>query len=217
MPPGASTGSRSARWLDEEVSQPYHHGHLRAAVLERAAVVVAADGPHRLTLRALASDLGVSHTAPRHHFGSRTGLLTALAAEGFDRLGDRLRDTRESGGSFLDLGVTYVTFAAEYPGHFQVMFAPGLLAEDDDDLVAARDRTLAELTGGGDRLVSDGRADDAGSAVLAGWALVHGLATLAQSGNLERRGIRQLVADDDLDALTRRTAGLLFGPPASGS
>ena len=204
------------RWLDGVMPQPYHHGHLREAVLERAAAVVAAEGPHRLSLRSLAGDLGVSHTAPRHHFGSRTGVLTALAAQGFDRLADRLRGSREAGGTFLDLGVAYVEFAAAHPAHFQVMFAPRLLDEDDPELAAARERALAELTGGADRLVDDGRAEDTASAVLAGWALVHGLATLAQSGNLARAGVRDLLPDDDLPALTRRAAGLLFGPPAAG-
>ena len=33
----------------------------------------------------MAKRAGVSHAAPAHHFGDARGLLTALAAEGFDR------------------------------------------------------------------------------------------------------------------------------------
>lgn len=188
----------------------YHHGNLRAAVLDRAAVVIAAEGPYTLSLRSLAADLGVSHTAPRHHFGSREGVLSALAAEGFGWLADRLRSTRESGGGFLDLGVAYVEFAVEHPAHFQVMFTPTLLDQTHPGLASVRELAFAELTGGVDQLVAAQRTDDAAAAVVAGWSLVHGLATLALSGNLDSAGVRDLLADQDLSSITRRAAGLLF-------
>lgn len=190
----------------------YHHGNLRAAVLARAAVVIAAEGPYILSLRSLAADLGVSHTAPRHHFGSREGVLSALATQGFGWLAEQLSRTREDGGGFLDLGVAYVDFAVEHPAHFQVMFAPTLLDETHPGLAAARGLAFAELTGGVDQLVATQRTDDAAAAVIAGWSLVHGLATLALSGNLDSAGVRELLADQDLTSITRRTAGLLFGP-----
>jgi AcrR family transcriptional regulator len=196
------------------VSQPYHHGNLRAAVLERAAAVIEAEGPYAFSLRSLASDLGVSHTAPRHHFGSREGVLNALAAEGFGLLAADLQRTREAGGSFLDLGVAYVEFAVAHPAHFQVMFTPALLDETSGELHAARERAFAELTGGVDRLVRDGRTEDAAAAVIAGWSLVHGLATLALTGNLDSAGVRSLLVEQDLPALTRRAAGMLYGSPA---
>ena len=68
----------------------YHHGDLRAAVLAAAADVIARDGVDQLSLRSLAVELGVSHTAPRHHFGSREGVLTALACEGYKLLAEAL-------------------------------------------------------------------------------------------------------------------------------
>ena len=37
---------------------------------------------------------GVSHAAPAHHFGDKTGLLTAIAVEGFELLGDALQRGR---------------------------------------------------------------------------------------------------------------------------
>ncbi|GAA1428087.1 TetR/AcrR family transcriptional regulator [Microlunatus lacustris] len=192
------------------MNHSYHHGNLHAAVLEQAAVVIAAEGPHTLSLRSLAADLGVSHTAPRHHFGSREGVLNALAAQGFNWLADRLAAVREDGGGFLDLGVAYVEFAVEHPAHFQVMFTPSLLDESHPELSAARRRTFAELTGGADRMVAAQRTDDAAAAIIAGWSLVHGLATLALSGNLDSAGVRELLAEQDLSSITRRMAGMLF-------
>ena len=195
------------------MTRAYHHGDLPRAVLEQAAVVIEAHGPYAFSLRSLAADLGVSHTAPRHHFRDREGVLNALAAQGFRWLGDSLRRTREDGGTFLDLGVTYVDFALRHRGHFEVMFAPTLLDEDDPELLTARNAAFLELTGGGQQVVDDHRTDDAAAAVIAGWSLVHGLATLALTGNLDRAGVRSLLDNQDLLAVTRRSAGLLFGPP----
>src|SRR5262245_62070040 len=195
------------------MADSYHHGSLREAVLERAAAVIAAEGPYLFSLRSLAAELGVSHTAPRHHFGSREGVLNALATQGFQRLGAQLRGTREAGGSFLDVGVGYVEFALANPAHFQVMFAPALLDETDPELAAARSAAFAELRGGVDAMSAVGAVEDAAAAVVAGWSIVHGFATLALTGNLDGSGIRSLFADGDLLSLARRSAGMLYGSP----
>lgn len=197
------------------MADTYHHGRLREAVLERAAAVIAAEGPYQFSLRSLAADLGVSHTAPRHHFGNREGVLNALAAQGFSRLGVQLRAIRESGGSFLDVGVGYVDFALTHPAHFQVMYESSLLDDDDPELHAARRAAFAELTIGVDHLAAQGRLEDAAAAVVAGWSLVHGLAVLALTGNLDGAAVRPLIAGGDVLAIARRAAGMLYGSPGS--
>ena len=195
----------------------YHHGDLRRAVLDRAVQVIADEGPGQLSLRSLASDLGVSHTAPRHHFGSREGVLTAVATEGYELLARRLRETRETGGGFLDVGVAYVEFAVAHPAHFEVMFAPKLLDQTDPALAAARERTFAELRGGVQALEAAGLVADPPAAVLAAWSVVHGIATLTLTGNLEASDLPSYLGTGDLAELTRRTAGLLYGSGPGGA
>ena len=46
----------------------YHHGNLRAALLEQAELTVREQGAQALSLRELARAVGVSHGAPRRHF-----------------------------------------------------------------------------------------------------------------------------------------------------
>jgi hypothetical protein len=128
-----------------------------------------------------------------------------------------MRAIRESGGSFLDVGVAYVEFALAHPGHFYVMFAPMLLDDSDAELAAARATAFAELQGGVDAMAADGRIEDAAAAVVAGWSIVHGFATLALTGNLDTSGIRALFADRDLIAMIRRSASLLYGSSSSPS
>lgn len=185
---------------------------LRAALLRATAEVVAASGVDEVSIRALARAAGVSHAAHRHHFASRTGLLTALAAEGHHLLADTLERAAER--DFLAVGVAYVAFARDHPGHFAVMFSPGLLDEDDSALVEARSRSFAVLTSGVDAMAAEGRLDDARAAVVAGWSLVHGLATLALTGNLTGAGLADSVDGEALTTLAARAAGMLYDSPS---
>ena len=152
----------------------YHHGDLRRAILDAALGVIAADGPGAVSLRDLARQAQVSHAAPAHHFGSRVGLLTAIAVEGYRLLEEAL--TVEPAPSFLETGARYVRFALEHPAHFQVMYSPDLYDSDDPELARAREGTRAALrraAGPG------GRARQ-----VAAWSLAHGFATLWSSGTL---------------------------------
>ncbi|MBW1600364.1 TetR/AcrR family transcriptional regulator [Streptomyces sp. JJ38] len=162
--------------------RPYHHGDLRRTLLHAAAEVIAADGPAALSLRALARRAGVSHAAPAHHFGDRTGLLTALAAEGYGLLADALAAIRpEPPDRLRDLGAGYVTFALTHPAHFDVMFRPHLLHPDDPELARQRERAWAELLGG---ITGEEEAAEAPRPVaLAAWSLAHGYATLCLDGS----------------------------------
>lgn len=191
----------------------YHHGDLRDAVIRRAVEVIDAEGPSHFSLRSLATDLGVSHTAPRHHFGDRQGVLNAIATEGFTGLAQSLDEAKRDGGSFLDQGVAYVTFAVAHPAHFQVMFTPSLVDETYEPLAAARAATFAQLRAGVDTMSDGSASEDAGAAVVAAWALVHGIATLGLTGNLDASELRDMFGDTDLPAITRRSAALLHGSP----
>ncbi|MFI2368572.1 TetR/AcrR family transcriptional regulator [Streptomyces sp. NPDC018833] len=155
----------------------YHHGDLRRAVLAAALDVISADGPAALSLRDLARRAGVSHAAPAHHFGDRAGLVTAIAAEGYELLAGALAQAPD----LRERGVAYVRFALDHPAHFQVMFQPDLYRGDDPDLVAAKERASAELRAGITSLAATPEPRTAG---IAAWSLAHGFATLLLSHNL---------------------------------
>ncbi|MER7170833.1 TetR/AcrR family transcriptional regulator [Streptomyces mesophilus] len=178
----------------------YHHGDLRLALLTAALDVIAADGPGALSLRDLARRAGVSHAAPAHHFKDRTGLLTAIAAQGYELLAEALAHAPE----LRERGVRYVRFGIEHPAHFQVMFTPELLRTDDPALVAARERAGAELRSAV-TAATDGDAD-ARAAGIAAWSLAHGFTTLLLTRNLEGP-----LAGGDPEAYFRSLTGLLPG------
>ncbi|MCT4356496.1 TetR/AcrR family transcriptional regulator [Streptomyces sp. Je 1-79] len=182
----------------------YHHGDLRQAVLTAAVDVISTDGPSALSLRDLARRAGVSHAAPAHHFKDRAGLLTAVAAEGFDLLAEALGEAED----LKDAGVRYVRFATEHPAHFQVMFQPDLHRPDDPELLAAKERAGDRLRAGVASV--DGRGPDPRLAGVAAWSLAHGFATLLLSHNLVGP-----VGDRNPEEVFRTLAGLLFAAEAT--
>jgi AcrR family transcriptional regulator len=107
-------------------ARPYHHGDLPRALLDAAVHAILEVGPAAVSLRDLARRTGVSHAAPAHHFGDKAGLLTAVATDGFQLLAATLGEAYQATGSFLEVGVAYVRFAATHRAHFEVMFRPEL-------------------------------------------------------------------------------------------
>ncbi|GAA2654957.1 TetR/AcrR family transcriptional regulator [Streptomyces vastus] len=181
--------------------RPYHHGDLRRAILAAALDVISAEGPSALSLRDLARRAGVSHAAPAHHFKDRTGLLTAIAAEGYGLLAATLAEAED----LRDAGVRYVRFAREHPAHFQVMFAPELLRENDLELTTARALAGERLREAVAAVPPSGRGPDPRLAGVAAWSLAHGFATLLLSHNLDGP-----VGDQDPEDVFRLLTGMLF-------
>jgi AcrR family transcriptional regulator len=172
--------------------RPYHHGNLKAALLDAAERVLDREGLAGLTLRAAAREAGVSHAAPRHAVGDLSGLLADLAARGFDRL--RARMGAEAGTGLHGLGRCYVDFARRNPDLFQLMFRHERLEAGRPALVAARRRLLETLRGGIGQQQGGG---DARLAMLAAWAQAHGLAMLL----LDRQLPAELASDDVVERL----------------
>jgi AcrR family transcriptional regulator len=184
------------------MKQAYHHGDLRRALLAAAAEAITENGVATLSMRDLARRAGVSHAAPTHHFGDKKGLLTALATDGFEQLTKALATSRLASNSLVELGVTYVRFAAERRALFEVMFRIDLYHAADPGVLAARARAadalyaaVADLPDGvapGGRVSFPARpalvgaADNAPPDVrvvgLAAWSMAHGFATLWLSG-----------------------------------
>ncbi|GAA5013472.1 hypothetical protein GCM10023335_36290 [Streptomyces siamensis] len=186
---------------DTGPQRPYHHGDLRRAILRAALDAIAADGPSALSLRDLARRAGVSHAAPAHHFKDRTGLLTAIAAEGYELLAAALADADD----LRDAGVRYVRFAREHPAYFQVMFSPELLRANDLELTTARTLAGERLRSAVSAVPQEGRGPDSRLAGVAAWSLAHGFATLLLSHNLDGP-----VGDQDPDEVFRALTGMLF-------
>ena len=130
-----------------------------------------------LSLRELARRAGVSHNAPYRHFPDRESLLTALAAEGFELLGDALQSRPRR-----EMGEAYVEFALQHPQRFRLMFG-GVLPGRDRRAYESLQTAFADL------------GEHAQYAAAAAWGLVHGLSHLLLDGHFADRDKKQFVRD----------------------
>ncbi len=187
----------------------YHHGHLRAALLEAAVDLIGARGLHGLSLRECARRAGVSHAAPYRHFADRDALLHAIAEQGFAWLTEAGRKAMEgidAPRERLDrYGAAYVRFAYEHPVHHRVMFASELPDKDDATDSGAFDLLLEAAAG------LRGPGEDPTLTALASWSLVHGLAMLI----LDRRiPAGKVETAEDVEALAYELFRQWRGPLA---
>lgn len=206
----SATTSKPARTpLRSEKAQarPYHHGNLRAGLLEAAEAVLAKRGAQALTLRDVARAAGVSHGAPYHHFASLNELLAVVAQHGFVILGDAMAeavavpDTRER---LLRVAQAYVDCARAHPERFRLMFGPLLARKDEHPaLKDAAQRAFGFV-------LAAAQAHDkkhGASLALAGWSLAHGLSHLMIDGAFEGLPMKK----QNPDTLARQLSERMFG------
>jgi len=172
----------------------YHHGNLRAALLGAAEEIIRESGVEGLTLRACARKAGVSHGAPAHHFGNITGLLTELAAEGFERLTEAMsRKNVENADDDLEAaGLGYIQFAMRWPEHFRVMWRSELLNEESPRLEQARQTARQRLRDALMHAGAQGRTpseDELAARFQLASCCVHGYASLWVEGNRRSRSL----------------------------
>ena len=136
----------------------YHHGDLKAALLEAAGRILEREGIQALSVREAARRAGVSHNAPYRHFPDRQALLDALAEESARQLAASLEEQAPR-----DVALAYVRYAMQHPERFRLLLAGHPEIE----------RCFARAVG-----------DLGPLAGASAWALAHGLAVLLVSGRL---------------------------------
>lgn len=164
----------------------YHHGNLPDALRAAAAEVITEKGVGGFSLREVARRAGVSHTAPAHHFGDTTGLLTSLATEGFQHLYEvtsaAVAEHDDPADQLVALGQAYVATGGMYPAHCQVMFRHDLIDDEDEVLHLAGTRAHGVLVKTVDALCdAEGLSVDRDDAVKLCWASMQGLLVLYPS------------------------------------
>jgi AcrR family transcriptional regulator len=176
--------------------KPYHHGDLRAALLRALKDLVAEQGIESLSLRECARRAGVSWSAPGHHFGDKTGMLTAFATEGLGQLRAHLERRRDEASGLEErpaaVGAGYIEFAFRHPEYFRVMFRTELLNERDPQYQAATSGAFGVLEESvrechRARRLGNEDAQLARLCLLA-WSAVHGYATLVLEGAIRPTG-----------------------------
>jgi AcrR family transcriptional regulator len=165
-------------------SKSYHHGDLRAALVQAGLKALETQDIGDISLRQLAREAGVSPTAVYRHFPDKDALMAALAQAGIEQMADWQKEAARHASeadAFAATGRAYVRWALANPSLFRLVFGQcrevGRTVFGDND-AARMLRSYAESFTG----------NDAGAQrfMLQAWAVVHGLAMLMLDGQLPR-------------------------------
>jgi AcrR family transcriptional regulator len=111
-------------------AKPYHHGDLKAALIDGAVALIVERGVRHFSLAELSRRLGVTVGAPYRHFANRDELLAAVAVRALQAFGEALAvkssETDSPEQRLAAMAAGYVRCAAEQPALFGVVFGVGL-------------------------------------------------------------------------------------------
>lgn len=166
----------------------YHHGDLRAALVEEGLKLLAQSDAEHLSLREVARNVGVSATAVYRHFPDKQALLSALALAGGAELErQQIAAQQMVGGGingFNETGRTYVRFAIAHPALFRLMMTDARACAMIDSREADQ-QGLGLLRRNVDMLAAPGTSENAKrTRAVQAWSIVHGLAMLILDGQV---------------------------------
>jgi AcrR family transcriptional regulator len=160
---------------------------LREELIEAAGALLAEHGDaSKLSLRGVASRVGIAATSVYLHFPDIEHLKVAVVQRGYGEL-DRARDAASQGvadpaRALLARCRAYGRFALDHPGHYRLMFGPDLPASLAYDAEQAPGRHALQALANSIQRCQQAGVAHAGDrpfnlAVLV-WAALHGLVSL---------------------------------------
>lgn len=184
--------------------RPYHHGDLRASLIDAGLEILRKEGLEALTLRRAAREASVSATAPYRHFKDKQSLLAAISEFGFRKLHRMLSASNVTQPGDLNAsGQAYLQFAFEEPALYALMFTKNLLCESTEvsELKEAGQSAFGALVATIETGLANGliKPCDSLELSLSAWALVHGTTMLLLDGVLAQSPFSELTPSQVLD------------------
>ncbi len=152
----------------------------RAQIISAARRIAELEGWSNVTVRRLSDEISYSQPVLYAHFGSREGILAAVAIEGFQEIGLALEKARKRvkrGSPVESVAVAYLDFAAFSPALYEVMFSLRL------NVPFGEAATPPELRFAFSQLLELFPGQDSKSEVISElfWASLHGIAELSRT------------------------------------
>ena len=189
-----------------------HDEGTRARLRAAAERLVAEGGPDALSVRRVADEAATTTRAVYTVFGSKEGLVAALAQTAFEFLFDeidRLPETDDPAADLVAIGTRVIRrLVREHPALYRIAFQRIAGLQPEPKLVAARERAWVQLQGRVQRLKDFGLLDgkpvpDASRELNAMW---EGLANAELRGDVLRimpRGEEERAWHDALTTVIR--------------
>jgi AcrR family transcriptional regulator len=106
----------------------------RAQIISAARRIAELEGWSNVTVRRLSHEISYSQPVLYAHFGSREGILAAVAIEGFQEIGlvlEKSRKRARRGNALEAVAVAYLEFAGSSPALYEAMFCLSLTVPFD--------------------------------------------------------------------------------------
>lgn len=201
-----------------QTKKPYHHGDLREKLLTAATELIAIGGVENLSIRKLADNVGVSRTAPYHHFKDKNELLCAIAEKGFlkqDQLVksiSALKDELPASQLFERYVLTYIRFAHENSETYDLMYGREIwkTGEPTESLQLISKNCFKVWLEWVETLKRDGIFNSEQTALRiaqSSWAALHGLCRLFNDGIYINR--------EDVDEIAKTSVNMLLRHPSA--
>jgi AcrR family transcriptional regulator len=181
-----------------EIGKRYHHGNLKAALINAGLEIVEESGLADLSLRNCAKRVGVSHTAIKNHFGNMAGLINAMAACGYQQLASWMQNGLISGASRSERRnaalIGYVDFATDHPSLYELMFMRSHAGSNDSELMEQISQCYAILQDVSHNLDWDksGKPDCDLRAQMMFWSIIHGYVQLSSAGKFSKDSMKNI-------------------------
>jgi AcrR family transcriptional regulator len=193
----------------------YHHGDLRAALVDAAIGLIAERGVRDFSVAEASRRLGVSAAAPYRHFADREDLLAAVAVRALRAFAEMVA-TESSDADTPELRLAamaraYVLFAAEQRPLFDTLFSAGIDKSRYPELQRAWEPVDAFVSVVQEICEGDDAAADTLADALE--AAAHGHAALLLNGDYGHGPEAVSIA---ADKATRTTLALIAGRSALG-
>jgi len=181
----------------------------RERLLEAAERLFAQRGEDGVSMRLLATDLGVSAMTPYRYFKDKDQILAAVRTRGFDSFAEAMERALASSPDPLvssrRVGEAYIKFAFDHPAAYRLMFDLNQPTTfEHPDLVRAATRARRTLTDHVVVLIEAGLLEgDLQRLAHVFWSSIHGLVVLKLSGLLAPEVDVRALARDQHQALIR--------------
>ncbi len=198
----------------------YHHGDLRASIIDAVAQLIGNKKSLSFHLKDVAQLVGTSQPAIYKHFEGKSALLVETAIKGY-KLQNQFRDhamSRTNGSplaKLLAIGFAYVNFSRMYPGYFLLM--KNLETEEilsSKRYIAEQNHILRLVTNLIQDCVDDGAfvKIDTEFAMTVLQSSAYGLAHLYITGQIDRIASKHAHNDDFLQKVLAKSIESLLSP-----
>jgi len=106
--------------------EKYHANDLKASIIAMASKLLIDDGIDAITMRSIATNLGVSRGAPYRHFEDKHDLLCAVAQKSYELLNASMLNInpqkRQPKSELFQLAYKYIDFCLSFPALYQLIF-----------------------------------------------------------------------------------------------